>query len=96
MKKILLCTLAVFTLVACERAPKSNIVCGDYNIQMNFSEDGSMLHAIINGDDLDLTLAPSASGARYVGVLNDTNVTLWSKGDDWTMFLNDEDPIECK
>ena len=55
-----------------------------------------IMHAIISGDAVDLALTQSASGAKYAGVLNDTNVVLWGKGDAWTMFLGpDETIIEC-
>ena len=44
-----------------------------------------------------MTLVPaiSASGERYVGELNDTIVSLWNQGTTWTMFLNDDAPIDC-
>lgn len=95
MKKIVLSCLMGLALVACEK-DNNTIVCGDYNVAMTFSDDGEKINAVINGDELELTHAISASGARYVGVLNDTTVELWAKGKEWTMFLNEEEPIFCK
>lgn len=99
MKKYLFLLLGCVVLCACDsKSDDSNVVvrtCGDYNVEMSFSDDGESMHAVINGDAVDMTIAVSASGARYVGVLNDTDVTLWGQGDNWTMFLNDEAPIEC-
>lgn len=96
MKKTFFATLlAVLALTACEK--KDNVVvCGDYEVAIEMNETGDQIHATINGDEMDLQQAISASGARYVGVLNDTIVTLWNKGSDWTLFLNDEEPIFCK
>jgi len=99
MKKYVFLMLGCVVLCGCDsKSDDSNVVvrqCGNYNVEMTFADDGQSMHAVINGDAVDLNIAVSASGARYVGVLNDTDVTLWGKGNDWTMFLNDEDPIEC-
>ena len=63
---------------------------------MTFSEDGGVMHAVISGDVVDLKLTQSASGAKYAGVLNDTDVALWGKGDAWAMFVGDDEiMIEC-
>ena len=96
MKKIFLVLLVCIAVVGCNKSDKDIIVCGDYEVKMTFAQDGDEMLAVINGDEVTLKLSPSASGARYIGVLNDTSVTLWSKGHDWTMFLNDEDAILCK
>lgn len=94
MKKIMICGVALLALTACSEK-KDVMVCGDYEVEMNMSADGETLNTIINGDEMTLNLAISASGARYVGELNETIVTLWNKGEDWTMFLNDGEPIPC-
>ena len=94
MKKVMLSGAALLGLTACSEK-KDVIVCGDYEVEMTLSEDGEMLDAVINGDEMTLNLAISAFGARYVGELNETIVTLWNKGSDWTMFLNDGAPIMC-
>ncbi len=94
MKKIILFG-AICALVSACTGNDSDIVCGEYNVSMNMSDDGETLTAVINGDEMTLNHAISASGARYVGELNDTIVTLWNQGTDWTMFLNDGAPIEC-
>lgn len=99
MKKYLFLLLGCVALCGCDNGKNdSNVIvrqCGDYNVEMSFSDDGESMHAVINGDAVDMVIAISASGARYVGFLNDTDVTLWGQGDNWTMFLNDEAPIEC-
>ena len=95
MKKIFVLSLVLLSLAACKKQ-ENVFVCGDYNVQITISQDGEKMNAVINGDELELVHAISASGARYVGVLNDTNVELWNKGKDWTMFLNEEEPIFCK
>ena len=94
MKKILLCGMSLLALAGCGDK-KEVVMCGDYEVQMTLSENGEKLNAIINGDEMVLDLAISASGARYVGELNETIVTLWNKGEDWTLFLNDDEPISC-
>lgn len=99
MKKCVFLLLGMLVFSGCDNTSETNVLtrqCGDYTVEMTFSDDGEKMHAVINGDALDLQIAVSASGARYVGVLNDTDVTLWGKGDAWTMFLNDEDPIICQ
>ena len=97
MKKFLIYVFCIFALVACKRDEAQHVWhCGAYDVQMNMSDDGNTLHANINGDDLDLLLVPSASGAKYSGVLNDIVVVLWEKGDLWTMMLDDEEIIDCR
>ena len=99
MKKYLFLLFGIMILCGCDgKSDDSNVVvrqCSEYNVEMSFSDEGESMHAVINGDAVDMTIAISASGARYVGVLNDTDVTLWGQGDNWIMFLNDEAPIEC-
>lgn len=99
MKKYLFLLLGCVVLCGCDgKSDDSNVIvrqCGEYSVEMSFSDDGESMHAVINGDAVDMAIAISASGSRYVGFLNDTDVTLWGQGDNWTMFLNDEAPIEC-
>lgn len=100
MKKLIIPVLALGCLVACENKEKTtqipSYICGAYDVEFTFTEDGNIMHAIIAGDAVDLTLAPSASGAKYTGVLNDTNIVLWGKGEALTMYIGpDETMIEC-
>ena len=98
MRKVLIAITASLALCACDKKTDSDIStrqCGGYQVEMTFNDQGDAMHAIINGDEMDLTLSVSASGAKYDGVLNDTNVTLWQKGDEWTMILDDDMVIEC-
>ena len=97
MKKFLICLMVVFIVSACNRSDETPIVhCGGYDVQMTIADDGNTMHANINGDELDLLLVPSASGAKYSGVLNDIVVVLWNKGNTWTMLLDDEEIIDCQ
>lgn len=97
MKKLMI-VMAVLGLVGCSSSDDADVVrqCGAYTVEMEFSDDGSSLHATINGDGVDLTNVVAASGAKYDGVLNQVPVTLWSKGDSWIMILEDEEIIDCK
>lgn len=96
MKKFMLFGLMAFALAACsDTNDGTSITCGGYDIAINMAADGESMTAVINGDEMTLVHAISASGARYVGELNDTIVTLWNQGTTWTMFLNDNAPIDC-
>ena len=101
MKKIMFYGVAALALAACDKKTDENVIaqtCGDYAVEIKLSENADTLTAVINGDETILTHAVSASGARFVGTLNDTMVTLWNKGESWTMFLGDDDnavAIEC-
>ncbi|MDR0741173.1 MAG: MliC family protein [Rickettsiales bacterium] len=94
MKKILFSLLAAFVLVGCNNS-EDVMKCGDYDVKIAQVGEND-LKAVLNGDEVVLAQTVSASGARYEGVLNDTTIVLWGKGDDWTLFLNEETPIECK
>ena len=96
MKKNFIILMAVFAVSACGHNDKTPIQqCGGYDVQMTMSDDGDMMHANINGDELDLTHVVSASGAKYAGTLNDTSVVLWEKSGVWTMMLDDDQIIDC-
>ncbi len=97
MKKFLIGMFVLAALGACDRAADDVLVrqCGGYRVEMTFADDGDTMNANINGDDMTLERVVSASGARYQGVLNDITVTLWGRGDEWSMFLNDEESFVC-
>ena len=97
MKKIMLCLLCVIALFACKKNDADSVLhCGAYDVQIVITEDGNKMQANINSDVADLSLVPSASGAKYSGVLNDIVVVLWQKGENWTMLLDDEEIIDCR
>ena len=97
MRKLFVVLFSVLVIAACDRGDNSNIQqCGGYDVQIEISDEGETMHANINGDELDLSHVVSASGAKYAGILNDTVVVLWSKGDAWTMMLDDEQIIDCQ
>lgn len=99
MKKLVAIMMLTTIVAACDNAPKSDDVvrrkCGGYDVEMKFSDDGDIMHAVISGDNIDLQLSQTASGAKYVGVLNDTDVALWGKGNDWILILDDDTLLEC-
>ena len=75
MKKLMLVGVLCTVLTACGQN-EPTLVCGGYDVNISLSDDGETLTALINGDEMTLTHAISASGARYVGELNDTIVVL--------------------
>lgn len=96
MKRALFLLFACAAVAACDKTDDGIIrcQCGDYAVEITTSQSGDTINAVLNGDAAEFKRAVSASGAKYDGVLNDTNVTLWNKGADWTMILDDE-AIEC-
>ena len=98
MKKIFLFILGCAVLTACDADKKSDVImqqCGDYSVEITMDENGEKINAVLNGDAVELINSVSASGAKYDGVLNDTTVTLWSKGESWIMILDDGAAVEC-
>ena len=96
MKRFLVALLCMIAIAACKRDEKVPVLqCGGYDVQMEISADGDTMRTNINGDDLELSLVPSASGAKYAGILNDTTVVLWEKSGVWTMMLDEEQIIDC-
>ncbi len=96
MKKILICVMCAFMLVACNRGNgDEHQTCGGYDVKMQFSENGDTMTANINGDELELSNVVAASGAKFAGILNDTVVVLWNRGENWTLILDDDTIIEC-
>ncbi|MDL2296037.1 MliC family protein [Lachnospiraceae bacterium OttesenSCG-928-E19] len=93
MQKILFSLIAAFVLVGCNQSDDA-MKCGAYEVQIEQHENS--ITATLNGDSVELMQSVAASGVRYVGILNDTEVMLWNKGSDWTLFLNDEEPAPCK
>lgn len=96
MKKILVCLMCVLALAACgHKDGIEHQKCGDYDVDMIFSENGETLTANINGDELELSNVVAASGAKFAGILNDTIVVLWNQGENWTLVLDDDTIIDC-
>lgn len=100
MKKLIALLTLCAIVTACDKSPKPDDIirrtCGGYDVEMTFNPDGSIMHAVISGDSVDLTHTVTASGAKYIGNLNDTDVALWGKGNDWILILDDENLIECR
>ncbi len=82
---------SMFFLASC--GDENIIQCGPYSVEIGVGTDA--ISAVINGDTVKLPHIISASGARYAGTLNDTNVELWNKGDDWTLYVGTDAPYEC-
>lgn len=96
MKNIFICLVCGIALAACNQNDGiEHQKCGGYDVEMRFSENGDTMTANINGDELELSNVVSASGAKFAGILNDTLVVLWNKGEKWTLILDDDTIIEC-
>lgn len=99
MKKVLLFVFCAAMICACDKKNEDASVivrqCGDYTVEIEFSDNGDKINANINGDAVELANVVAASGAKFDGVLNDTDVTLWNKGDDWTMLIDQDMVISC-
>ena len=97
MKKIFMLCGVLGALAACDKdAAEPVLTCGDYEVSVDFDKSVvDNLHVVINSDAVELGLVESASGAKYQGVLNDTTVVLWQKGEDWTLMLDEDIIIEC-
>ena len=98
MKKVFLFSVICASFAACDGEKKSDVIvqqCGDYTVEITLDETGDKINAVLNGDAVELTNVVAASGAKFDGVLNDTAVTLWNKGEMWTMILDDDMIVEC-
>ena len=96
MKKILLPVVFICTLTACERS-SSYMQCGDYRVSdITFTPDGTIMDAYVNDTLTRFYLVQSASGSKYDGVYDAKQMILWSRGEAWTMFINDGPALECK
>lgn len=94
MRKLVLVMGICSVLGACEQYDVS-LVCDGHDVDANLSANGEFMTAIIDGASYQLRLGVSASGARYLGRMNDGDVALWNKADTWLLFLNDGMAIEC-
>ena len=94
MRNILVCLCAMFVVSACDMY-EFNLQCDSHDVGINLSGDGEHLDVNLDGTKMTLDLAISASGVRYVGTLDGTDVTLWNKGSDWMLFFDDGMPIYC-
>lgn len=95
MKKICFVFVGLLALTACDRA--DNVyVCDKYTVEITLGDTGDTLTADLNGDVVEMNIAPSGDGARYIANLNDTEITLWNRGRDWTLIIGDEEPVQCK
>lgn len=99
MRKLIAILTLCAIIGACDKTKQSDDVirrkCGGFDVEMTFDATGDIMHAVISGDAVDLKLTTTASGAKYVGHLNDTDVALWGKGNDWILILDDDTLIEC-
>lgn len=95
MKRLCFVFVGLLALTGCERA-NDTYVCDKYTVHIALDESGEKLTADFNGDTVEMNIVPSASGARYVANLNDTEISLWNKGNEWTLFVDDQEPIRCK
>ena len=98
MKKLFISGMVCVALAACDSNVSDNATvvhrCGEYDVDISIV-DNDRISAVINGDVVELSRVISADGAKYDGSVNDTNVTLWSRGANWTLILGDDTVIEC-
>lgn len=96
MRKLILPVFIIAALFACDKI-KTTVACGKYDVRMKFVDDGEKMKVTINGERLVLDLVPAASGAKYDGIMKNGDVlTLWGRGDEWTMLINDGKAVVCK
>lgn len=97
MRQWIMWVLVAFCMSGCDQPVPVRPVhqCGAYMVDIQPAADGETITAVINGDAVTLGRAVSASGAKYDGVLNDIPVTLWSKGDEWILILDDDQITPC-
>lgn len=97
MKKIVLFLFMSVVLCGCGDSDHGiSVVCGNYDVNIKLGSDGTHLSALINNKPFDFILGISASGAKYNGIVNGNTVSLWNKGESWTMFVNEDIVFECK
>ncbi|MCL1902652.1 MAG: MliC family protein [Alphaproteobacteria bacterium] len=94
MRKYII-ALSVLALAACgdKASDKIEMKCGVFKVVAHVSPNN--IKATVGGRDFTLVNTVSASGARYDSVDSDIKVTLWSKGDQWILIVNDDDVSEC-
>lgn len=96
MKKMISFVVIGLALSACDGNKNTiELVCGENDVSINMSDNGDTLNTVINGSEMVFNIAISASGARYISETETGIVTLWNKGEDWTLFFDDNMPITC-
>ncbi len=96
IKKMFLTIITAAVLLGCESKKADNLlICGDYEVQYELNNENETVSIDITGDKAVLQLAMSASGARYVGIINDIEIEFWNKGNDWILFVGQNDIFEC-
>jgi len=96
MKKTMLLICVLGLLTGCNDNQTTKINCSGFDIEMKFTDDGAKMFANIDGEDIEFTLVPSASGAKYDAQFPEGKLTLWSKGNEWQMFVNDGASLGCE
>lgn len=95
MKKFLFVVMGLTFIAGCDKSD-FNVHCGKHDVKIVLGASGDTIRAYLYDTEIPMDIAPSASGARYIGEYNGAKITLWNKGRNWTLFLNDDKPIECK
>lgn len=94
--------MGLLALAACDSAPESPEIretfalkCGGYDVVIEVVS-GDTLNTTLNGEKIRMNRAISASGAKYEGKGAAVLAAMWSKGDNWTLHINDEVVHDCK
>ena len=86
-------------LAACDSPKKEperfSLKCGKYSVAVEIV-DKDKLNAAINGEKIQMFSAISASGAKYDGRGAVVKASLWNKGRNWSLIINNGRMIECK
>jgi membrane-bound inhibitor of C-type lysozyme len=103
MKRISkLAVLAAVLLGGCDSTPppqaetqKIALKCGNYDVAIEVA-DADTLNTAINGEKITMYRAISASGAKYDGKGAAVSASLWNKGENWSLIVNNGSTISCK
>ncbi|MDR1027006.1 MAG: MliC family protein [Rickettsiales bacterium] len=97
MKKLAL--VASVFLAACESPKKEperfQLKCGKYAVAVEVA-DADTLNTAVNGEKIQMFSAVSASGAKYEGKGAVVKASLWNKGANWSLIINNGRMIDCK
>jgi len=72
---------------------KLTLSCDQFTVKVAVYRDRLDTH--INGQNVPMTPVVAASGVKYEGISGDVALSLWNKGENWMMLINEDQVIEC-